>query len=310
MKLKKHTFLMQKLRKLFYNIMKTNPRTYWIFLLPAMLIYILSITLPILYSFTISFTTWNGFGTPEFAGIANYIKVFNDPVFWFSVRNNLIIIFVSLLVQIPLGFFLAYFLYRKLIKFPAFFESTIFFPTILSTVIVGLLFNSIFSSSGAIEQIIAFVLNDPIFRVNLYGSQSTAIIPILFVMVWMYTGTYFIIFLANMQRLSNDMIEAAILDRASEFQIMKNIVWPNLIPIAIVCSIFSITGSLKSFDLIWVMTEGGPSYYTEVMASVMFKHSMVYYQYGYGSAIAIITIVSGVGLIVAFKKLTHKYVQD
>lgn len=290
--------------------MINNKRAYWIFLTPTMLVYILSIAIPILYSFIISLTSWDGFGIPEFTGVANYVKAFDDPIFWFSIRNNLLIILISVFVQIPLGFFLAYFLYRKLIKFPAFFETTIFFPTILSTVVVGLLFNSIFSSSGLIEQFIRYVINDPIYRLNIYSSKETAIIPVLFVMLWMYTGTFFIIFLANMQRLSPDMIEASILDGASEFKIMKSIVWPNLIPVAIVCSIFAITGSLKSFDLIWVITEGGPSYYTEVMASFMFKHSMIYYKYGYGSAIAIITIVSGVLLILSLQKISNKYIQE
>lgn len=289
---------------------KANPKAYWVFLMPALMAYILAIVVPILYSFIISFTQWDGFGVPLFVGVDNYIQAFNDPVFWWSVKNNVLIILVSIFIQIPLGFFLAYFLYRKLIKFPAFFESTIFFPTILSTVVVGLLFNSIFSSSGLIEQIIQGIMNDPLFRVNLYGSKSTAIVPVLFIMLWMYTGTFFIIFLANMQRLSSDMVEAAILDGSNEFQIMKNIIWPNLIPIAIICSIFAITGSLKSFDLIWVITEGGPSYYTEVMASYTFKQSMVYFKYGYGSAVAIVTILGGVFLIIFLKKISAKYTQE
>jgi multiple sugar transport system permease protein/raffinose/stachyose/melibiose transport system permease protein len=287
--------------------MLKNPKAYWAFIMPALSLYILSIALPILYSFVISFTTWDGIGVPKFVGTEHYVAVFSDPVFWFAVRNNLLIIFVSVFMQIPLGFFLAYFLYRKLIRFPAFFESAIFFPTILSTVVVGLLFNSIFSSSGVIEQIIRTVFNDPIFRINLYNSKNTAIVPILILIVWMYSGTYFVIFLANMQTLSKDMIGAAIIDGASEFQIMVRVVWPNLLPVVVVSSILAITGSLKSFDLIWVITQGGPSYYTEVMASNMFKHSMVYYHYGYGSAIAIITIVSGILLVTSLTKLTKKY---
>jgi len=287
--------------------MLSNSRAYLAFIMPAFFVYILSITLPIIYSFIISFTSWDGFGIPQFAGISHYVEAFNDPIFWFAIRNNILIVIVSVFMQIPLGFFLAYFLYRKLVKLPWFFESTIFFPTILSTVVVGLLFNSIFSSSGVIEQIIKYVFNEPLFRMNIYSSKQSAILPILFVILWMYTGTYFIIFLANMQKLSHEMIDASILDGASEFQIMKDIVWPNLLSVAIVCSILAITGSLKSFDLIWVMTQGGPSYYTEVLASNMFKHSMVYYKFGYGSAIAIITIVSGVLLVLSLNKLTKKY---
>jgi multiple sugar transport system permease protein/raffinose/stachyose/melibiose transport system permease protein len=287
--------------------MLKNNKTYWVFLMPALSLYILSIALPILYSFIISFTAWDGFGIPKFVGIEHYVAIFNDPVFWFAVRNNVLIIFVSVFMQIPLGFFLAYFLYRKLIKFPAFFESAVFFPTILSTVVIGLLFNSIFSSSGVIEHIIRIIFDDPLFRMNLYSSKDTAIFPLLFLILWMYTGTYFIIFLANMQTLSKEMIDAAVLDGSTEFQIMIKIVWPNLIPVAIVSSILAITGSLKSFDLIWVITQGGPSYYTEVMATNMFKHSMVYYQYGYGSAIAIVTIVSGILLVMSLTKLTKKY---
>ncbi len=281
---------------------------------PALFIYAAVIIAPILYSLILSFTDWAGHGMPNFIGLSNYAVMFSDPVFWHALRNNGLIVAVSMLGQIPLGFFLAYLLYRKLVPFIGFFESIIFFPTLLSPVVVGILFAIIFSPAGAIANVIGALIGMPLFELDLFTSKDTAIIPYLIVILWMFTGLYMVIFLANLQKTQEEHIEAAILDGANEWNILWDIILPNQIPVFLTCSIFAIAGSLKGFELLWVMTGGGPSYYSTVAGMYMIQNTFTYYKYGFGSAVAMVIIVLSILLILGLTRLAdiagRKYAED
>jgi multiple sugar transport system permease protein/raffinose/stachyose/melibiose transport system permease protein len=266
---------------------------------PALVIYAVVIVAPILYSLVLSFTDWAGVGLPHFVGLTNYAAMFEDPVFWHALRNNGLIVLVSLLGQIPLGFFLAYVFYRRLVPFAGFFESIIFFPSLLSPVVVGILFAVVFSPTGLIASLIAHVLGLPQFELSAFYGKDTAIIPYLIVILWMFTGIYMVIFLANLQKTPSDLIEAAVLDGANEWEIMTQVILPNQIPVFLTTSIYAIAGSLKSFELLWVMTGGGPSYYSSVAGMYMIQNTFTYYKYGFGSAIAVVIIAISILLILA-----------
>lgn len=270
---------------------------------PALLIYATVILAPILYSLVLSFTEWAGVGVPKFIGFTNYTTMFADPIFWHAVRNNGLIVVVSLLGQIPLGFFLAYVLYRKLVPITGFFESIIFFPSLLSPVVVGILFAVAFSPTGLIANLIGALLGVPQFELTAFLGKDTAIAPYLIVILWMFTGIYMVIFLANLQKTSSELIEAAVLDGANEWQIMTRVILPNQIPVFLTTSIYAIAGSLKSFELLWVMTSGGPSYYSSVVGMYMIENTFTYYKYGFGSAIATVIILFCVILILALTAL-------
>ena len=269
---------------------------------PALLIYAAVIVIPVIYSFVLSFTDWGGSGAPHFIGFANYVTMFDDPIFWHSLRDNGLVILVSLLGQIPLGFFLAYILYRRLVKFGVFFEAVIFFPSLLSPVAVALLFGVVFAPSGLIAQMIGRLIQSPMFELNAFSSLPTAIIPYLIVVLWMYTGLYLIIFLANLQKTNTETLEAAVLDGANEWDILRQIVLPNQVPVFLTTAIYAIAGSLKSFEVLWIMTNGGPSYYSTVLGLYMIQNTFSYYKYGFGSAVAVVLIVLSVGLIVILAK--------
>ncbi len=273
---------------------------------PALVVYALVIVLPVLYSLILSFTEWSGVGLPKFVGLANYSKMFSDPVFWHSLRNNGLIVLVSLLGQIPLGFFLAYVLYRRLIRLPGFFEAVIFFPSLLSPVVVGLLFAVVFAPVGLIADLIGKVQGVPLFELIIFNNKSMAIVPYLIVILWMYTGIYMIIFLANLQKIQPETIEAAVLDGATEWGILMKIVLPGQIPVFLTSSIYAIAGSLKSFELLWVMTEGGPSYYSSVLGLYMIESTFSYYKYGFGSAVAIVLILLSVVMIVVLARIAER----
>ncbi|MFV0322369.1 MAG: carbohydrate ABC transporter permease [Alphaproteobacteria bacterium] len=281
---------------------------YWLFSAPALLIYSAIIIAPTLYSLILSFFRWSGTGKPVFIGFKNYIQMFGAPEFQHALYNNFAIVLTSIFIQIPLGFLLAWILYRRLVAAPGLFQSLIFFPVIISPVVVAILFKTIFTTGGLLEALIARLSDNPLYMLSSFQGKYTAIIPVLLVIIWMYAGLYMIIFLANLQKISPEIIEAAIVDGAGEWQVIKNIAFPALVPIFVTSSIYAISGSLKSFDLIYVMTGGGPSYYTEVLASYMYQSTFAYNYYGYGAAITVIIVVLSIGLIYLLTAIANKFI--
>jgi multiple sugar transport system permease protein/raffinose/stachyose/melibiose transport system permease protein len=155
------------------------------------------------------------------------------------------------------------------------------------------------------------IKEDPRYVLRIFEDKTYAIVPILFVILWMYTGMYLIIFLANLQKVNPSMIEAAIIDGASEGQILVSVILPSMTTVLLTTIIFAITGSLTSFDLIFAMTGGGPAHYTEVIAIYMYTNTFKYRKYGFGSAVSMIIVVLSIGLISLlrsiFRKIEKKY---
>ena len=280
---------------------------YMAFVLPALAIYLAIIAFPIISSVGLSFTDFNIYkNLAIWTGLANYIKIFKDPVFWFSMRNNLIVIFVSVFGQIPLGFGLAYLIYRKLVKRSGFFQAMVFLPTVISTIIIGILWSKMFSPIGVVPKIIQSITNNPNYSMTIMNSKQLAMIPIGFVLLWVYTGTYLIIFLANLQNIDPNIIEAAQIDGATDGQIFIKIIVPQLYGVIVLTSILAISGSLKSFDLLFAMTGGGPAYYTNLLALYMYQKSFVFYDYGVGSAVSTVMVFLSIVLVTLIRFIRRK----
>lgn len=280
---------------------------YMAFVLPALAIYLAVIAFPIISSVGLSFTDFNIYkNLAIWTGLANYIKIFKDPVFWFSMRNNLIVIFVSVFGQIPLGFGLAYLIYRKLVKRSGFFQAMVFLPTVISTIIIGILWSKMFSPIGVVPKIIQSITNNPNYSMTIMNSKQLAMIPIGFVLLWVYTGTYLIIFLANLQNIDPNIIEAAQIDGATDGQIFIKIIVPQLYGVIVLTSILAISGSLKSFDLLFAMTGGGPAYYTNLLALYMYQKSFIFYDYGVGSAVSTVMVFLSIVLVILIRFVRRK----
>ncbi len=285
--------------------------SYAILVGPAFFMYALLVIFPILACFTLSFTEWGGFGMPKFVGIQHYLARFKDGVFLHGLRNNLFVVAVSVFGQIPIGFTLAYILYRKMVRGAAFFTAMIFMPITISAVVVALLWRNIFLPAGLYTALMRILKDDPRYVLRIFESKPYAMIPILFVILWMYTGIYLIIFIANLQKISPSIIEAAIIDGASEAQILVRIILPSMLTVLFTTIIFAISGSLVSFDLIFAMTGGGPAHYTEVIAIYMYFNTFRYYKYGFGSAVSMVIVALSLGLIsvlrAIFRRFEEKY---
>jgi multiple sugar transport system permease protein/raffinose/stachyose/melibiose transport system permease protein len=164
-----------------------------------------------------------------------------------------------------------------------------------------------FSPSGMVTGLIRIIRDDPRFVLEIFENRTLAIMPILGVILWYYTGIYMVIFLANLQRVSPSVIEAAIIDGAKEHQILFRVVLPQMVNIVFTTAVFAIAGSLKSFDLIFTMTGGGPANYTTVIAIYMYLNTFRYYNYGFGSAISIMIVILSLGLITLIRSVFRRF---
>ena len=281
--------------------------SYAILAVPSVVVYAAVIIFPVVFSFVLGFTQWSGFGSPVFIGLKNYARMFQDKVFLHGLRNNLLIVGVSVFGQIPFGFLLAYIIYRRLVRGGKFFETMIFLPITVSAIVVAKLWNQIFSPAGLFTALMRVLKDDPRFILKIFEDRTFAIVPILAVILWYYTGIYMVIFLANLQKISPSVIEASIIDGAKEHQMLFRVVLPQMTNIIFTTSVFAIAGSLKSFDLIFAMTGGGPANYTTVIAIFMYLNTFKYYNYGFGSAISMTIVVLSLGLISVIRAVFRRF---
>jgi len=251
---------------------KEESISYFILVFPALFLYLAVMAFPTVFSIVLSLTNYSGgkvFGNPNvgFAGLKAYKEILTDTYFYMSLKNNIWIVLISVFGQIPLGFFLAYILSRGLIRGTDFFQSMVYLPNVISTVIIGILFSKFFLSSNSVWLEIQHIFN-PAAE---YIPGKNPMLPVLAVILWMYTGTYVIIFLANLQKIDVSVIEASKIDGASEMQTLYYIILPALSGVIVTTAILAISGSLKSFDLIYVMTGGNPAHRTSVLALYMYE---------------------------------------
>ena len=283
-------------------------RAYWMLSLPAIIFYFGVMTFPSIFSVVLSLTNYSGgslfeAGALKFVGFKNYMKVFSDQYFYISLKNNFWIVLVSVFGQLPLGFFLAYVLTSGLVKGKDFFQTMIYLPCVISTVVIGILFQTFFSSHGAWTEIMKWI--NPSYE---WTMNSQPMIPVLFVILWMYTGTYLIIFMANLQKIDPQIMEAATIDGATEWQVLWHIIFPELSGVFVISAILAISGSLKSFDLIYVMTGGGPAKQTYVLSLYMFdKAFRGASDYPMANTISTIMVVISLVLIGIVKTLEKKF---
>ena len=285
-------------------------RAFWLFVLPAFLIYLFVMAFPTVFAIFLSLTNYKGgalFGPKRKAvslvGFKYYKDMFADKYFWLALKNNLWIVFISVFGQIPLGFFMAYLIFRGMIKGKDFFQTIIYLPCVISTVVIGRLWKAITAPNGVLPDIIR--LFNPAY---VAGNSEHPMIAVLLVILWMYTGTYLIIFLANLQKIDTSVIEAAKIDGATEMQALRYIIFPALSGVIVTSAILAISGSLKSFDLIYVMTSGGPAKQTYVLSIYMYDHAFKGApNYPLANAVSIVMCIISFALIGITKAVERKF---
>ena len=274
-------------------------------ILPALLVYVVFAIYPIIQSFYYSLMDWDGFSEMTFVGMDNFSKLFQDPLFWNSVKNNLFVVIASVLGQVPIALFIALLLNRKL-KGVKIFRTIGFLPVVLSTVVISLTWSLIYNSKyGMLNEFLRAIGLDSLAQ-NWLGDTKWAMMAVLVTVIWQFIGLYLIIFLAALQNIPVEIVEAAKIDGASEWTTTWKITLPMIWDTVIVAVILCISGSLKTFDLIYVMTHGGPAHSTDVMALYMFNETFNNLQYGYGSAVSVFIFFFSLILIFIITKLLGK----
>ncbi len=268
----------------------SNKKAITIFVLPTVLIMLVIVLVPIFISVYYSLLNWDGLGDGIFIGAQNYLDLLKDQRFLNSVGNSFLYVILSLFVQLPISLILALII-SNLRKGEKLYRTTYFIPVVISGVVIGQLWQKIYNGDYGLLNALLGALNLENLQQDWLGQQSTALICAFIPNLWQYVGYHMLIMYAGIKSISPEISEAARIDGANRFQIAWRVTIPLLRPILEVCITFSLIGALKIFDLIYVLTGGGPFYTTEVPTVYMYKTIFDSFQYGYGSAISIFIIL-------------------
>lgn len=274
------------------NRLYRNKLAIFLFLLPTLVLFIGIIIIPIFMSAFYSLHDWDGFNEMKWNDFGNYTELFTNKAINFpqALFNAVIFAVLSVFIQLPFSLLLALLL-AKGRKGSRFFLSLFFIPVIMSTVVIGQLWLKIYNPEyGILNVALRSIGLDSLAKVWL-GDRSTALISVFIPILWQYTGYHMILMYAGIKSVPPELREAALIDGATEWQINRKIIIPMIKPVLRVCVIISITGSLKVFDLIYILTSGGPAHATEVPSTLMVSMMFLRNRYGFGSAIAIFLIL-------------------
>ena len=280
----------------------SRSRGYWLYLIPGLVLFTLIILIPLVWNVYLSFTDWRGIRPPEFIGLENWIELFQDEKFWASFRNSIAMIVAMVIVPTLLGLVLAALLFdvigRKFGgRLASFLRATYYLPQILPVAIAAIVIGWILRpENGALNTVLEFVGLGDLQR-NWLGSPDTALLSIMFVLVWVQIGYPVVIFMAALQRVDPELYEAAELDGANWYQRFRFItisaIRPEIFVVTLTCTI----AALKVFGPIYALTGGGPGTSTIVPSYYSYIQFFQSQQVGYGATIA--TALTIVVVIVA-----------
>ncbi|GKX27964.1 putative ABC transporter permease protein YurN [Vallitalea longa] len=238
---------------------------------PAIVIYSLFFIIPVVLSLVLSFTDWNllRITSPSFSGFKNYIELFKDPIFIKAIFNTLLFAITTCILKTVFGLLLALVLVKKF-KGNSFLRTLYYLPCVLSTVVIGVLFTAILDTDGLLNNILnAIGLGN--LATNWLGSYGTAMTSVILIESWMWAGFCMFIFISGLQAIPKDYYECADIEGCNKFQQFFKITLPLLVPSFTVVITLNISGALKVFDIIYVLTNGGPGFDTQVLNTYTYR---------------------------------------
>ncbi len=273
--------------------------TVLLFLPPALLLFTLLVSIPLVEGAWYSGYKWSGYGEPsDWRGLQNFRAVIGHAVFERSLRNTIIFVLVAVFVQIPVGMAMALMIYGKHWSNTVF-RLVFFMPFILAEVATGLIWSFVFDGDYGVTAYVAETLgSEKIFPLS---DRTWALPVLLFVFVWKYFGFHMMIFIAALQSIPRELIEAARIDGAGRLQIVRFVQLPMLRPAIAVSVFFAVVGSLQIFDLIMPMTNGGPSNTTHSLVSYLYTFGLVRLKVGFGAAVGVILFVISFAFAVTYR---------
>lgn len=270
-----------------------------VFIAPAFLIFTFILFIPILQMFYYSLCDYSALTKPEFVGLKNYIKLFtDDETMRIALKNSLFFMLFSAITQQIIGLVLAVLL-TNVKHGRNFFKNIYYLPCVLSSAALGLLWAFMFNPKMGINQMLAyFGIEGPMWLSSTNGFIILPMWVIAFVALWQYVGQTMMLYIAQISGLSKELYEASYIDGASKIQSFRFLTLPLIKPMMVTSLSLNCIGSLKFFDLVYNMTQGGPNYRTEVLATHLYTQGFKYFKYGYASTVSVILLI--MCLIISF----------
>nr|WP_274706853.1 sugar ABC transporter permease [Allorhizobium sonneratiae] len=257
-----------------------------LFLAPGLVMFIIYVILPIFQSIWISFYSWDGLGPKVWIGLGNYRELLGDDAFYTSLKNNVLWL-VLYLLAIPAGLAVALFLNQTVIGIRVY-KSLFFFPFVISQVVVGLIFSWFYAPNFGLFSVLLKHLTGS--DIAILADDRTVTYGIIAAGLWPQTAYCMILYLTGLNNINPEQVEAARMDGAKGWAMLKNIILPQLAPATFIAMVVTVIGALRSFDLVSIMTSGGPYGASEVLSYYMYEQALSEYGYrmGYGAAIAVV----------------------
>ncbi len=261
--------------------------TPYLFLIVPLVIYLVWVIAPMFYTFYLSLTDWDGLSTPNFIGWRNYQRLLKDPVFHLSLQNNLKWVISFITIPVVAGLALAMALNRS-IPGEKIIKASLYSPMVLSLVVSGLMWSWMYHpASGLINSILRLMGLDAM-AMGWLSEKKLVMWAIIIVAIWRQVGYVMVLYLAGLQSVDPGLVDASEVDGASGWQTFRHVIFPLLAPVTVIVVIVSITDSLRAFDLVSVMTRGGPYNSSSVLANFMYIEAFNNYKMGYAATIAVI----------------------
>ena len=288
-------------------------KIFWrtVFLSPPLIVFSIFVLIPLINSFYYSFTNWNGFNSEyDFVGLENYTRIASDNLFQNSIFNTVIWLISAILIPTILGLLLAL-LIDSQVRGSNFFKSIFYLPICLSAVVVGQIWIWIFQQEWGLLNIIINLFRENSFEYAWVSKPETSLYSVIIAWSWQQTALSMVIYLAGLTSIPKNLLEASQIEGANIFQRTFFIVIPLLIPATIIVVALSMINSLKGFDILYIMTQGGPFHSSDTLAMHMYNESFRKYRMGYGSAISVVLFFIAVTIIGIYfrqlKKLDELY---
>lgn len=289
-------------------LLKKLQKIGFVFSLPSILFFIFFVSIPVLFTIVLTFAEWKGFQLSDirFIGLNNYLELFKDKVFFKSLINTSIFVALTTIFLNFFGFMGALIIDTK-IRGTKFLKNAVFLPVLLSPIIIGIMWSRMLDAFGIINKILQsmHIIKLPILFL---GSEKMALYTIIIATVWQFTGYDMLIYYAGLQGIPKDIIEAARIDGASERKVILKIIIPTLSPVITIAMLLNVIGGYKVFDIVYVMTAGGPNRASEVLATYLFQQAFRFNNMGYASVIAVIIIILSLIISVIRFRLTKQSV--
>ncbi len=274
--------------------------TLWLFLPPVLMLFTFFVILPMIEASYYSFFRWNGFGAlNRFIGFKNYHYLLTDPIFYRSLMNSMLIIVVSLLIQLPLALLAALLIYKNHWSNTVF-RLIFFLPFMLAEIATGMIWRFIYDGqNGAFATINRWFNQD---GYQILGDSQWAFSAILITIVWKYFGFHMMIYIAGLQNINNEVLEASVMDGASPIKQVFHIKIPLIYSSIALSIFFSVLGALQAFDLIIALTGGGPSHRTHSLVSYLYEFGLVRRKIGYGSSIGVVLFIFSISFALIYQR--------